>query len=194
MDEQNNKSMIKRWIAAGIGVVVIALVAVFWIWPRFMAPAPSGNPAHNSGTPGGGEVPGSLGEVTSPKSAYDIATARAKLWQPDAALVKVLLGNASGGQWTFVFVSQKDKGKGFQVVVDGQAVLSANEIVFEGSGTPLPTDIISPDAVMAQAHSLPGYGTVAFVSLEMIYNAAARQWYWGIKTSDGTTLTIKATP
>jgi hypothetical protein len=108
--------------------------------------------------------------------------------------MEVDLDGTTGGQWTFIFVSGKVKGKGLQVIVDGQAVSSTNEIVFNGSGVALPANIISPDAAIAEAHSIPGYGNVAFVSLQMIYNASSKQWYWGVKASNGVTLTVNALP
>jgi len=137
---------------------------------------------------------GGITQVASPQNAYDIAAGRALQWESDAALMKVNLGDANGGQWTFVFVSRKNKNKGFQVAVSGQTISSASEIVFEGAGAGLPVNAITPDAAMAKARSIPGYSNAAFVDLEMVYNAAAKQWYWGIKTASGATITVKATP
>lgn len=198
----------KKIIAIGLGVLVLVLVAVFWVWPRFSTPAPTNNsgvPAEGSGgaAPKGTTVvnapvtnlpPGGLTQVASPKSTYDIAAARAKLWHPDTGLVKVLLGDVNGGQWTFTFVSSKMSGKGFEVTVSGQKVVSAQEISYGGFGAVLPANIISPDQAIALAHAIPGYANAVIVSIEMIYNATAHTWYWGIKTNNGVTLTIKATP
>jgi hypothetical protein len=176
-------------IGSVIGVIVVGIAVVVWIVPHL------GNNNGNSSQSGSSVSSATplAAQVTSPVSAYDLALARAKQWESDAAPMEVNLNDVSGGAWTFIFVSQKNKGKGFQVAVNGQAIASANEIVFQGSGTPLPANIISPDDAMAKVRSIPGFANATFVNLQMIYNVSAKQWYWGVKTATGATLTIKAT-
>lgn len=132
-------------------------------------------------------------QVTLSRSAYEIALAGASTWHPDAALLKMVLADAASNTWKFTFVSAKNKGKGFEVVVDGQNIVRANEVAISGGGTALPMNVVSPDQAIATARTVPGYGTATITSVEMVYNATAHQWYWGIKTASGTTLTVKAT-
>jgi hypothetical protein len=190
--------MNKKNLVIGIAIVIIVIIlAVLGI--RFFSKSSSSGSGANAPTSSGsdslGTPPaGSITQVASPQSAYEVALSSATQWEPDAALMQVNLGGADASEWTFIFVSQEKKGKGFQVVVSGQTISSSSVIAFEGSGTALPANAISPDAAMAEVRSLPGYADVAIVGLQMVYNAAAKQWYWGVKTASGGTITIKATP
>jgi len=168
---QNKKFIV---ISIVIGCIVV-LVGIFFLWKWFRG----GN---------------GITHVVLDRSTYDVALTRATAWQPDAALMKMTLADASNGTWDFIFVSLKVKNKGLEVVANGQGVLRADEIMIVGSGTALPADSISPDEAMAKAHMVPGYGNATIVSLEMIYSAASRGWYWGVKTDAGVTITVKATP
>jgi hypothetical protein len=170
----------------GIVIIIVAIILIVMQFGKNNGNLSQGGSSNSSATP-------LAAQVASPVNAYDLALARAKQWESDAAPMEVNLNDVSGGAWTFIFVSQKNKGKGFQVAVNGQTVASANEIVFQGSGTLLPANIISPDDAMAKVRSIPGFANATFVSLQMIYNVSAKQWYWGVKTATGATLTIKAT-
>ena len=187
MDPQKKKKII-IWASAGC-VVLAAVVAALFLTGK--------GPVSQTGAPGiGGGIssPAGITQVSAPTSAYGAAFARAKTWQSGAALIKVILNDSTGSEWTYVFVSPKNKGKGFAVTTNGNTVTAAGEVPFEGGGTALPANIVSPDAAMAAARTVPGYANAKIVSLEMIYNAAAKQWYWGVKTATGVTVTVKATP
>jgi hypothetical protein len=181
-----------------IGIIVAAIVIILIIVginSFHKNPPETGSSAGTSTTTPTAPPPAAAGGITAvtpPQSAYDIALARAKQWEPDALADMVTLNDGTGGAWTFLFVSQKKKGTGFQVVVSGQAVTNASEIPFSGGGAPLPSTMISPDAAIATAHGVPGYGSIGVVSLSMIYNGMAKQWYWGVKMANGVTLTINA--
>jgi len=210
-----------------------------------------------------------IGNVAFDRSAYDVALARAKQWQPDAKLLKVALSDPRG-VWDFTFVSLKVKNEGFKVTTaaaalsidarststvyatrtipynstttetlattttgtpetyntstvaplipsstadngtpetyttstdtsvpppgdTGQTVVSAEEIPVFGVGETLPLNITSPDQAIAAARLTPGYADAIVTSVELIYNDVAHEWYWGVKTSNGITLTIEAT-
>lgn len=179
MDMQKKKMIV---IGSSIGGAIVVFLLVLFLggWMR----STTGTVA--PGTP--------LTNVVFNKSAYDIALARAVAWQPGVVLTKMTLADTSGGTWDFIFVSLKTKNKAFEILANGQGVLSVNETAIMGSGTDLPANIISPDEAMVKARAVPGYGNAVIVSLEMIYNAASHAWYWGVKTNAGLTVTIKATP
>ncbi len=194
MDMQKKKMIVIGSVVGGV-IIIFLLVLYFGGWMRggagTVAPGAPGTPV----APGASLSPSSsLTNVVFNKSVYDVALARAVVWQSGAALAKMTLADTSGGTWDFIFVSSKIKNKGFEIVANGQGVLRANEIAIIGSGDALPVNSISPDEAMAKARAVPGYGNAAIVSLEMIYNARSHAWYWGVKTSTGLTVTIKATP
>ena len=193
MDPQStgNDNKMTLWISlAGIAVVMAGGVWAFVVWHSPHQASVSGSSVAASSSPA--SASGITSVALSP-SAYDVAAARAAQWESDAALMKMNLLDSAGHSWDFTFVSPKAKGKGFEVVVNGGSVSSAEEVSVAGGGALLPANIISPDQALADARAVPGYGNATIVSLEMLYNSAAHQWYWGVTTSNGTTLTIKAT-
>ncbi len=137
--------------------------------------------------------PAGISEVTLNKSDYEIALAAAAAWQSDAALSKMTLVDEPSDAWDFIFVSPKKKNAGFEIEVSEQTVVSSTPITLAGGGNALPADLISPDQAIEQARAVPGYGKAVITSVELSYNAAAKQWYWGVRTSAGVTLTINAT-
>ena len=183
----------KKFVVIGIIIgCIIVLAGIFFIGKWFhggTGAAPT--PTPSSSVVGGGSI---AVPVVLNRSVYDVALARAIAWQPDAALMKMISADTGGNAWDFTFVSSKAKGKGFEVVVDGQSVVRTNEIMIVGGGSALPLNIISPDEAMTEAHAVPGYAKATIVSLEMLYDATARGWYWGMKTDAGVTITVKATP
>ncbi len=185
---------IKIGVAAGVGVVIVALVIFFGV--RQSGPAPTPPPAAAPASPAPvNQLPlhGMTHAVLS-RSTYDVALSRAKAWQADAALSKMNMTDATSGAWDFIFTSSRHKGSGFEIITAGQTVESAKAITISGGGTALPANLISPDQAMATARTIPGYANAAITSVELIYNAPAKQWYWGVHTSGGVTLTINATP
>jgi hypothetical protein len=177
----------KRTIAIIVGSVVVAIVAVlvWWLWPRTPthAPLPQSNSTSTSG----------ITSLTFDQSVYQVALQRAESWQSDAALITMTSGDTSGQRWHFVFVSQKINGQAFDIAMNGQSVVSADQVPFSGSGAPLPQNIISPDQALANGHAVPGYATSTIQSVQLIYNATAKQWYWAMKRSNGFVTSVKAT-
>lgn len=176
MDQEKKKIM---WWVGGTGVILLAAMTASLFFNR---PAP--NP---------GVAPVGLMTAPSPRSAYQMAIARAEEWRSDAALVKVVLDGGDKASWTYTFVSEKAPGKGFEVSMNGQSIGGAQEVPFMAVGATLPASIVSPEDALAKARAVPGYAGVNLVSMEMVYDANAHQWYWGVKTSDGRTITVKAT-
>lgn len=188
MNPQKKKQYI---IGGSIAVVIIVLLIIFWSLGWFHGGAkPSSTPpaALNSGPAG------PITQATLSRSAYDTALTRAQQWEADAVLIKMESADSTGNDWNFTFVSPTNKGKGFVVTVDGSSVANAEEVPFAGTGNPLPTNIVSPDAALAEVRAMSGNGNTTINAMTMIYNTGAHQWYWGLQLSTGFTETIKATP
>ena len=180
MDPQKKKKLTIIIALGCVAVIVAAFFVVRWLGPRLFSES-------NLSATG-------MTNVLFDRSAYDIALTRASSWQSDATLATMVTADNTGQRWNFTFVSLKAKGKGLTVLVDGQTVVSANEIFLSGHGAALPQNIILPDQAIVAAHAVPGYATSAIGSVELIYNAVAKQWYWGMKTDKNVTVTVKATP
>lgn len=190
MDPQKKKLLI---VGGVIAVVIIVGIFVFFAVEKDLSGGGNGQ-GQTSNTAGNTTATSSITNITLNRSAYQIALGRAEVWQPDAALMKMISADNTGNDWDFTFVSPKNKGKALEVVVDGQTVASTTQIAIVGGGTALPTNLISPDDAIAEAHNVPGYANATIVSVELVYNAAGNRWYWGMKTATGATLTVKATP
>lgn len=169
----------KFWIIVGI-VVLAAIVIILWLWRTPSLPAMS---------PVGGVTTAAFGA-----DAYRAALARAEVWEPDALLVSAAVSSQTETAWDYTFVSGQKSGTALIVIMNGTNVVSATEELWSGIGAALPAGIIQPDAALATMRGVPGYATSSIMSVELVYNSAAKQWYWGMKTATGITVTTQATP
>jgi hypothetical protein len=184
--EQRKKRMVGIIIGCVVGVAVIIVIA-WWLWLRSSTGTPASSEGNTTSTSG-------MTSVSFSQDIYTIALQRAQSWQSDAALMTVTSGDVSGQVWNFIFSSKKMNGQTFAITVNGQTVVSATTSSLSGSGAPIPQNLISPNQALAKTHAVPGNATTAVQSLQLIYNANTKQWYWGAKTSSGFTTSIKATP
>jgi hypothetical protein len=104
----------------------------------------------------------------------------------------VVAGGGAGQNWNFTFVSREAKGKGFVVDMSGQDVVAATEIPLSGCGATLSEDITTPDEAIAAVRTVSGYATSTIESVELIHEAVSGQWYWGVMTDNGVTVSVKA--
>ena len=127
------------------------------------------------------------------RNAYDIALIKAREWQKDAELSRInsLAGetgpNGRADNWDLLFVSKSLKGKGYHIIIRNREISFTEEISFVGAGGELPKNIISSKEAIAQVHAIKGYENEQIISVEMFYGPDGKQWYWGVKTSKGTT-------
>ena len=185
MDPSQGKKRIILIIAACIIVAIIVALLVWWPWLRHSA-----NPSASSGS-GNNISNGGIASASFSQNDYQAALARAQSWEPDAALLNMTSG---GGQlWDFVFVSQSANGQALEVATNGQTVVSTQEVSISGSGAALPQNIIPPSQALTEAHAIPGNTSSSIQSIELVYSAVAKQWYWGMKTAKGFTISVKAT-
>lgn len=129
------------------------------------------------------------------RNAYDLAINRAKDWKPDAVLSNLESGSVdSGGRsnnWTFIFASGSTKGLGFEIKIENEKIIGAQEIPYVSQGTVLPSNLISADEAIQIAKSIKGNENIEVTGVEAIYSPEGKIWYWGVKTGE-TVITVKA--
>jgi hypothetical protein len=129
------------------------------------------------------------------KSAIALALAEARKWQADAELSYVLSADASqlkgrSNNWQIIFVSPSIKDKGCLVKIADAKISETKEISYVGPAAEIPANIISQAEAVAQVKAMPGYANVKILGVDMIYGAAIKTWYWGVKTDKGTVTVI----
>lgn len=126
----------------------------------------------------------------STRDAYDIALEKAKEWQTDAALsfidAVLLDSNGNPKTWKLTFVSKNISGKGFVVEVENGVITNSKEIEYSGTGSELPTNIISQQEAIEKVKKMSGYEDTEILGVEAVYGKGTEIWYWGVKTSKGT--------
>lgn len=131
------------------------------------------------------------------RNAFDIALPEARKWHADAVLASLVARQVGekgrSDNWELVFVSPSTKGKGYLLRVEGQGVLSREEISYQGIGADFPVDLISPEEAIKQARQIKGYENVKIQGVEAIYGQGGKIWYWGVRTSKGV-VSMKARP
>lgn len=124
------------------------------------------------------------------RNAYDIALLKAREWQSDAGLARIISSagvtgpNGRADNWDLIFVSQKIKGKAYHIIIENKVISFTEEIQFVGVGGELPENIISSKEAVARIHQVKGYENESIISVEMLYDPNGK-WFWGIKTTKG---------
>jgi uncharacterized protein YxeA len=123
--------------------------------------------------------------VFKSEGPYELARKEAVKWQVDAEVAFMEGGKELSDEWRFIFASKQVKGKGFEVRVSGQDVLT-KEIDYSGSGEVLPEDIISQDEAVRRVKEMPAYKDAEIIGVEAVYGKGDKVWYWGVRTNKGT--------
>lgn len=150
----------QKWLIVAAALVILIAAVIVVVWRRNMnlltGPGEGVSPSLSTSGPSA---------VAFDRTAYSIALKRATTWKSDATLLSMSSSGSTGQMWNFTFVSQTAKGKGFVVVMDGQTVVSADEIALAGNGATLPENIIVPDRAISLAHAVPGYASLGVESM-----------------------------
>lgn len=126
------------------------------------------------------------------QEALALALAEAKRWHQDATVSRFeSLGAGTSEQgrsddWNFLFVATARPGKGYQVAIRRRLVSDKTELPFIGEGSIMPPGLIASNEAIARARQIGGYENATVEAVEMIYDATAGKWFWGIKTNKGT--------
>lgn len=129
--------------------------------------------------------------VLTLKGSYDVAKPKAEAWSSDARLVFVTSQGAvtldgKSSMWQVVFGSASRE-KGYEVVIQGDKVVSEKEIPTGEYGYNLPTNWYDANDAIGSIQSLPQFSNATVSSINFFYNRDAKRWGYALGTSRGTT-------
>lgn len=142
-------------------------------------------------------VPKSEGEkvivtkaVLTVRGSYDLAAPEVKKWSQDAKLAFIkslgaitLEGKSS--QWQLAFSAVTKKGKGYEIIIQENKIVSQKEIESAAVGADLPQVWMDSGEAIATLQELPQYSNVSVSSMNFFYNTDAKEWRYGLVTSLG---------
>ncbi|OGD31827.1 hypothetical protein A3C91_00170 [Candidatus Azambacteria bacterium RIFCSPHIGHO2_02_FULL_52_12] len=132
------------------------------------------------------------GAVLSVKGSYDLAKPEAAKWSSDAQLAFIkslgavtLEGKSS--QWQIAFSSKIKKGKGYEVVIQGDGIVSQKEVDSGAVGGETPPNFADRDSLwaLAQLAAIPQFQTASISAIIFSYNPDAKGWDYIIPNSFG---------
>ena len=130
--------------------------------------------------------------VFTVKGAFDFSKTEASQWSENAKLAYVKsLGaitlDGKSSEWQVIYVSSdKDKkGKGYEVVIFGDQVLSKKEIDTSFIGADVIDDIKDSDMAIVVLQELPQYSSATLSAINFYYNNDVKSWRYNLVTSSG---------
>ena len=129
--------------------------------------------------------------VLTLKGSYEVAKPKAGAWAPDAKLVFLSSQGAvtlegKSSMWQVVFGSLSEK-KGYEVIIQGDKIVSEKEIPTAEYGYNLPTNWYDANEAIGSIQSLPQFADATVSSINFFYNRDAKRWGYALGTSRGTT-------
>ena len=130
--------------------------------------------------------------VLTVKGSYGLSLPEAEKWASDAKLVFVkslgavtLEGKSS--QWQLAFSSKTQSKKGYEIIVQGDAIVSKKEIESTAIGASLPASWKDSGEAIVLLQELPQFSDATISSINFYYNADGKIWRYALSTSKGTT-------
>lgn len=130
--------------------------------------------------------------VLTVKGSYNLAKQEAGKWSSDAKLVFVkslgaitLEGKSS--QWQIVFMSKTKTGKGYEIIVQEDQVVSQKEIPSKIIGADLPKNWYDSDGAIKSLQTLPQFLDATVSSIVFSYDTDSKKWMYALSTSRGAT-------
>lgn len=126
------------------------------------------------------------------KGVCDRALPETAKWSPDAKLVFIkslgaitLEGKSS--QWQLVFSSKTKKGRGYEVIVQEDRIVSQKEITSTAVGADMPKEWYDSDGAIKSLQSLPQFLDATIWAINFFYDRDSEWWMYVIATSVGNT-------
>lgn len=130
--------------------------------------------------------------VLTLKGVYGQALPEAQKWSSAAKLVfiksiGVLTLNGKSDGWQIVFGSKMKKSKGYEIIFEGDKIISQKEIESSFAGADLPKDWRDSGVALFVLRQTPYFSGATVSSMNFFYNIDAKIWQYGFFTSKGTT-------
>jgi len=134
--------------------------------------------------------------VFTVKGAYDFSKTEASQWSNDAKLAYIksfgavtLEGKSS--QWQLVFTSLTKKGKGYEIIVQADQIVSKKEIDSNAIGADVPENFKDSDRAITVLQELPQYSDATLSVISLYFNTDIKAWRYNLVTSKGV-ITVPA--
>lgn len=130
--------------------------------------------------------------VLTTKGSYNLATQEVLKWSAGSklALIKSLGAinlDGKSSQWQLIFVSDDKKGKGYEVIVQADQIVSKKEIDSTAVGAELPKNWFDSDGAIKSLQDLPQFSDATVSSVSFYYNTDGKLWEYALSTSRGVT-------
>lgn len=130
--------------------------------------------------------------VLTVKGSYELAKMEAEKWSSDArlALVKSLGAvtlEGKSSQWQAIFSSSSKKGKGYEVIIQADQIVSKKEISSNIVGADVPSGLKDSQAAVYSLQLLPQFSDATISSINLYYNTDGKVWRYTLATSRGGT-------
>lgn len=131
------------------------------------------------------------GATLTLKKSFEVALPKAEVWAKDAKLVFLtsqgavtLAGESS--MWQVVFGSLAKK-KGYEIIIQGDKIVSEKEIPSQEYGYDLPVNWYDAGEAIRSIQTLPQFVDATVSSINFFYNRDGKRWGYALGTSRGTT-------
>ena len=128
--------------------------------------------------------------VLTVKGTYALAQSEAVKWSADAKPVFIkslgavtLEGKSS--QWQTVFSAKTKPKKGYEVIVQGDKIVSQKEIDSTTVGADVPKNWKDAGEIIKELQSHPLYQNATVSGINFYLNADNKKWYYAFSTSKG---------
>lgn len=131
------------------------------------------------------------GAVLTLKESFVAAKPTAEAWAKDAKLVVLTSQGAvtlegKSSMWQVIFGSLSKK-KGYEVIIQGDKIVSEKEIPTQEYGYDLPTNWYDAKDAFLSIQTLPQFADATVSSINFFYNRDGKRWGYALGTSRGTT-------
>lgn len=130
--------------------------------------------------------------ILTVKGSYNLAKSESEKWANDAVPVFIkslgaitLEGKSS--QWQLVFSAKSKTKKGYEIIIQGDQIVSKKEIDSAAIGADMPKNWLDSDGAIKKLQEMPQYSNVSISTINFFYNADAKEWRYGFSTSVGAT-------
>jgi len=126
------------------------------------------------------------------KKTYDLAKPEAMAWKNNAQLsfiksLGAITVDGKSSQWQIVFLTPGNSQKGYEIIVQGDSIVSKREVESSGVSADLPASWYDSDEALKRLAQMPQFVNTLVSGINFFYNPDAKAWRYAIATSVGTT-------